>query len=275
MVLRTITEGQTELISYEIVKIDSENVDILKITLLSSFDLESGDEVKLYSSGGIYLFGGYIEKYKLNQQQGIKLIEVYDYSAILTRVNITQVYNNTKLEDIIEDVVINNSSLIFNTNIDTGSAPSVAFVYRDKRAWDIVIELAGIIGANIRVDKNKNFYLEREGENNSNQTLTNIRESINAIQEGEWEEDTSTIVNVITIRGSEQVYEERETYSGGSISEYVLIYTPINVKVESAGVVLKGYIEGVSTGDYKVDKANKKIIFTTPKSDFNVEYTYA
>lgn len=269
MVIVTITETGTGFISSKIVREDRKNMDELNVIVTYDTVVSIGNEFKLYNENDTFIFGGYVRELKNNEN---KELLVYDYSSQLLDITINQTFNNKKPEEIAEQVVSDNTDLTFATTI-TSSTVITTVTYKDKRAWDVVNEMAEILNANFRTDKNKNFNLELSGENPATVAIT----TENSIIDDDWKEDGSQIVNDLIVKGTFQVFETSETFlgTGAADQEVTLNEFPIDVKVESpTGTEIPGFVTDVTTGSYSVDKENKVLTGTFAAAESTAYYTY-
>lgn len=250
-----ITESTVNLLSGKITKEISSNLDTCKLEVPFDFTISIGDEVNLYDKDSVLLFKGLVQSIKTGP---MKEITIYDYGVQLMDVNVNEIYSNTKAEDIIEDIITNRTDLTYVSTITTSITIST-FIIKDKRGWDVVNELAELLNAQFRVDKNKNFYLELIEEDMSSEIILDT----NAVIDDDWDEEASQLVNKITVIGDKQLFEKTETFDGtGAEDTFTLTEFPVDINVEVDGVEQTGYVEGAtSAADYRVDKGTKNIIF--------------
>lgn len=265
----------TDQVQAEIIKEDSTNTDILNITVPFSTSISPADIVNYYLADGTKIFSGIVQSV---EKAGEKTAIVYDFGAELLQRTVNEIFTNQSPEAIIEYIINNYTSLTYSSSISSGVTIGT-YVANKKKAWDIVTELSEVLLANFRVDVDKNFILELEGDTTSSKVIKTGQNG-NAVIDGAWTEDKSKLVNVVTVDGDDrQIFErEPETFSGdGTTTEFTLAEVPVNVKVEHPiGTVLKGYVEGSTDGDYRIDRENRKIIFdTAPASGTdNIQVTY-
>ena len=268
------TDGTDNLQSV-INKEDSTNTDVLALQIPFITSISVGDIVNYYDKDSTLIFHGIVQTIKTS---GIKEVEVYDYGAELLQRTVNEIFNNQSPEEIIESIINDYTTLTYVSTITSGITIST-YVANKKKAWDVVTELSEVLLANFRVDQNKNFQLELEGNTKSSKSITTGTLG-NAILDGTWKEDKSKLVNSATVDGDDrQIFErEPELYSGdGSTTEFSLSEIPLDIKVEHpVGTIKTGYVEGSSTGDYTIDRDNKKVIFdTAPGSGTdNIQVTY-
>lgn len=276
MVLRTFTE-EIDNITTKITKEDKDNTDELILIVPFSTEINISDEVELYDASSTLVFSGIVQNVKI---AGQKEVQVYDYGSELLYRTVNHIFNNMKPEEIIEYVIVNFTTLTYVSTITTTNSITT-YVSNKKRAWDIVTEMSELMLSNFRVDKNKNFQLEREGENNSSKSIISDTGNGNAVLESAWEVDKNNLVNSVSVDGDDrQVFDvDPEFFSGNSSdTEFELTEIPLSVQVEHPlGTIKKGYTEGQSSGDYQINRENKKIIFDSPPTtgtdNIKVSYT--
>ena len=111
----------------------------------------------------------------------------------------------------------------------------------------------------------------------SGQTL---QRGVNVLKSEFWDDDTN-LYNKVTVYGAKQEFNKTETFDGDTTTkEFVLSFEPITQTVSIGGVEKEGYVQGMSPTeyDYRVDKSNRTIIFTTAPGtgtdNISVTYTY-
>lgn len=273
MTTRTFTLG-TDNIQFKLDKQDKTNTDELELVLPVSTTILISDEVILKSDATTTIFKGLVQS--LNTGNGKKVVKVWDYGLELLNRTVNTIYTSQSPEAIIQDVLTNYSSLTYVSTISSGVTLGT-YVANKKRAWDIVTEMSELLLSNFRVDYDKKFYLELEGEN----TITSkVIETPTVILDGQWKSDASQIRNSVTIDGDDRQIFERdpELFNGtGSQTEFTLSEIPLSIKVEHpVGTIKTGYTPGSTTGDYYLDRESKKVIFdSAPASGTNnVKITY-
>jgi len=271
MVIRIFQED-TDNVSTTMLKEDRTNIDILTILGPETLTINAEDEVDMRDPTGTTYFTGIV---KSVEAAGEKRIVVEDYGSQLKRIIINEVFQNKKPEEIIEDIINNDTDLTYVSSITSTDTINV-YKANKKRAWDVVTEMAELLLANFRTDKNKNFQLEREGDSFSSKSIS----TSNALLDGKWLEDKEPMVNIATVDGDDrQVFEKEELFNGtGAQTTFTLAEIPIDIRVEHpVGTLLDGFVEGQSTGDYKLDDREiKQITFSSaPASGTNnIKVTY-
>lgn len=254
-----------------ITKEDKENTDILELVVPFSTTVEVGDTVNYKDKDDVLLFSGIAQKRRTGG--GDKVIVVYDHGVELLSRVVNTIYKNLTPEEIIEDVITTYTTLTYVSTV-TSTTTITTYVANKKRAWDVVTEMAEILLANFRVDQNKNFQLELEGDTPSSKSLSNT----NARLIGKWNEDTSQLINSVEVDGEDRQLFERtpELFDGtGSEATYDLAEIPVSFKLESPlGTVLDGFVEGSTSGDYTLDRENKQFTGTFASGSGNIRATY-
>lgn len=261
----TFTEN-TDNVSSKIVKEDNTNTDILVLTVPESTTIGIGDTITYKDKAATTIFKGIVQNYKVGN--GLKTVEVYDLGAELLQRIVNQIFTSQSPEAIISTVLSTYTSLTYVSTISSGVTID-SYVAKDKKAWDIVTEMAEILLANFYVDVSGNFQLELEGDTTSTKNIT----TSNAVLDGAWNYDISQQVNSVTIQGDRLLQEKVESFAGPA-TQVSLAEIPIDVYVTVGGTEKTGYIDGSSTGDYTVDRENKNIDFDSSSSTIVVTYTF-
>jgi len=275
----TFTEGTDNIDYSQIIKEDKDNIDILKLSVPESTTININDTITYKQIDTTTLFKGIVQSFEFGN--GRKTVVVQDLGSVLLTRNINTVYNSMSPEAIIQDVLTNYApELTYISTVSSGlTIPT--YVAKNKKAWDVVTEMAELLLSSFSTDASGNFNLELEGENLSNFTLDASDGS--SILKGSWKQDISQLVNAVTVEGEDrQSFEATpELFSGtGAQTEFVLSEIPIDVKVEyPVGTPVVGYVRGSGSGDYYVDRENKKIVFdsapASAASNIKVYYNYS
>jgi len=259
------TNDNTRVFNLELVKKETNSVDTLIFNYLPAVTVTVGDEIVLLDQSGTTIFKGLAQKI---EDSSLKKVTVYDYGVQLQDITINKIYNSQSPEAIIQDV-LTNTSMTYSSTITSGVTID-KYVAKDKRAWDICIEIAELLNAKFRVDENKVFYLEFKGEDTSSEEIT----STNSVLQGNWKEDGEQLVNSVIVQGDRQIFEKTESFAG-PVTQVTLVEIPIDVNVTVGGTEKAGYVPGASTGDYWVDRENKNINFDASSSTIVVKYTFS
>jgi len=275
MTLRSFYEGEsdgTQPYNWQLIKKDSQALDVCEFECLPSVVISIGDEVKYYDYLGTNIFTGICMKIETDV---FKKITVYDYGVQLQNIIINKIYTSQSPEAIIQDV-LTSTSLIYSSTIVSGLTIS-KYVAKDKKGWDIIIDMVKVLQGEFYVDKNKVFNLEYIGENTSSVIITNDT----GILSDNWKLDADNLCNSVIVLGDKQIFEKTELFSGtGALTTFTLQNKIIDIVVEyPVGTEVAGYVSGSSTGVYQAKKEDKQIVFdTAPASGTNnikVRYTYA
>jgi len=272
MATRTFTDD-TDIFRSRIVQEDRTNTDILTLTAMpNDTTIEIGDTVEYKDRDATLIFSGIVQEI---EDEGEKKAVVWDHGAELLQRNVNEIFTSKSPEAIIEDVINDYTSLTYVSTISSGVTIAI-YPANNKRAWDVVSEMAEILLANFRVDKNKNFNLDLKADTVSSKGIDTQDWTIR----GPWRENKQSLVNSCTVEADRQVLDTQESLNGtGAQTDFVLAQIPIDVKVTVGGTEKTGYVDGSSTGDYQVKKKTKTIEFdTAPASGTNnvvVDYTYS
>jgi len=272
MTARTFIED-TNNVTGKIVATDNKNMDVLEITMPDSEVVDVGDLITFQDNTPTTIFKGYVQNYTFGN--GTKKVIVFDQGAVLSQRTVNKLYTNQSPEAIFEDVVTNQvAGLTYSSTISSGITIAT-YSAIDKTAWDICQDMAEILLSSFRVSVAGLVTLELIGSVLSSKVITSTIASL----EEDWEKDKLQLVNSVKVKGDRQIFGKVETFDGtASATEFTLAEIPEEVKVSISGVEKIGYIPGQGTGDYYVEKENKKIIFdSAPASgtdNISVDYTY-
>ncbi len=271
MVLRTFNYGDPN-VSATIIKEDKTNVDTMTINVNFGTAGEVGDEIEFYDENAVLAFAGYIES---KETAGQLTFECEDWGSILKRTVTNTIFTDQRAEEIIQTVV-ESVGLTYVSSITTTEVIST-YVCDKKNNLEIVEELADKLLANFMTDVNKNFMLETEGGNLSSKAITNS----NGLLDGSWETDITELINAVYVEGDDRnVFGTQDTFSGdNSTTEFTLTEIPVDITVTVNGTILQGFVDGQSTGDYQIQREQKKVIFNVAPSagvdNIVVDYTFS
>ena len=154
------------------------------------------------------------------------------------------------------------------------------FISNDDTRLERCETLASILDWQMFYDyTNDRARLEEKG---STVYATNLVVGVNVQNVPIWETDKTKMLNKIKIKGAIVIGDKTETFDGtGAVTEFDLTEEPENTLVTvdaGAGAVekLRGTLDATTTYDYRMDKDQKKLIFTVaPASGTdNVVITY-
>ncbi len=262
----------TQPYNWKLTKKGSQALDVNEFECLPAVGINIGDEVKYYDYNSVLLFTGLCIKIETNV---FKRITVYDYAVQSQNIIINKIYTNESPEAIIQDV-ISNTDMTYSSTISSGLTIA-KYIAKDKRGWDIILDMCSVLQAEFYADKNKVFHLETIGEYTCSQNITNTTATI----DNNWIEDGDNLVNSVTILGDKQIFEATEIFSGtGAQTTFTTTNKLIDVVVEyPVGTIVQGYVDGSNTGVYQVKKEDKQIVFDTAPAvgvnNIKVRYTYA
>jgi len=259
------TTGTTFVAESTITMLANKSIDVLKVKVLPTLEVNINDEVLYYDKDNNFIFGGYVKE--INNED-LKILTVYDYGAELIDTIINEVYYNLSPEAILEDIITNKTSLTFDSTINTGLTIS-KIVFRDEKAIDVVNKLTQLFDGVWNTDNNKVFLLRLKNEEASNnQLIEGVDKNISG-----WTINTDKQATKVIVKGAKYVSRTIEELSGTG-TEFIVSRTPRDVRVTVGGVELTQTVEGQIDGDYTVDANNKKIIFNTSQTDPIIEYSY-
>ncbi|MCH7761994.1 LamG domain-containing protein, partial [candidate division TA06 bacterium] len=160
----------------------------------------------------------------------------------------------------------------FTTNLTyTGTAVSGVTITKyvaEGYAIDVIKDMLDLLDWQLRIDEADNVIFEPKGTTNPGITFTN---GIN-FQVERWIEDRESQYNHVKIKGALIDFRTRETIIGTG-TEFILSQKPVDtVRVEiPSGTELP---KTSPTEPYTVDSENKKVIFTSSKTDPTFDYTF-
>jgi len=294
----------SKVINYEYEQTWGDAISELEInvvrTISDVLSLQVGQTVEVFRAfvdpPDLKIFSGYIESF---QPDGGKIkIICKDKLWDLVRKEITYVYDKDidgvggvlKLSNIFLDLVTTAGLNADSTTIqDSGTDLTMnQFICNYSDIMDRCKTLASTLDWQFyyRADEDK-VYFENKGFTSNSKILTVGSEIINVPK---WNQDTTEMVNDLTVLGTNQGVETTETgqidvTEGYLTTEIVVNFEPSSVKVyidaSNPPTTLKtgGVPETTITYDYYVDKANKKIIpkdGTTFTTNYyaQINYTY-
>lgn len=250
-----------------IIKEDRTNTDVLELSNMpETTEIQIGDDVEYKDESGTIIFTGIVQR---TASAGTKKAIVFDHGAQGLQRNVNQVFTNVSPESIFETVTNDKTDLTFVSTISSGITLPF-FDARNKKVWDIWQEMADILLANFRTDKNKNIQLELQADSVSSKDIN----TTDYVLEGNWKESKDSMVNSITVEADDIVQTKTENFAGPGTT-FTLSEFPIDIQTATVGGTPKtGYIEGSSTGDYQLKKGTKQVVFDGSSSTVAIEYTY-
>lgn len=257
---------------------DDNEIDSVEFNVLSNFECKYNDELKYYDYTNTNIFNGIIRDI---ENDNPKKIIVYKYDILLVDRIVDDIYEGYQLEDLIEHIVTNFSSLSFSTDFVSGITID-KYVSKNKTAYEVVKDLISLVpNLTYNIDNNKVFHLFVKKSQSSGIILEN---GVNCNVLSGWKEDATNHVTRLTLIGAKQVQQDKvQTYNGdGSETTFTLSEIPRSIKVEvdsGSGFVEKELnVEGQRSGDYNVIPQKKQVIFLAgsipPAGTDNVKITY-
>ena len=215
----------------------------------------------------IMWFGGIV--WKITKPISLKEAECKSYGKVIGEIEVRgQVFSNTSPEDIVENLISNNTDL---TYIDSGS-PSGQVLQRyvaDGKLHDVIADMARLTNRTWKVDALKIFHFEDFSANTIPVTYTH---GTNA-RVMETTDDDTELVNDLIVLGENKRYSSTELFSGDSSdTTFVVTNLPISTRVLVNGVEQRAEV------DFTVDIELKTITFAVaPASgtdNVQIEYEY-
>lgn len=204
------------------------------------------------ADGTTSIFSGQVED--IEKPNAWKLL-VYSGGYELNGTPVQQVWENTAPETIVQEVIDNYTQ---GLTYVAGPSSGLSITYiGDGYAIDIIKDMMDTLKWQLRIDTNGNCYFEPAGYTNNGYVFT---EGSN-INFTSWSEKKEGMFNHVKIIGGFEGHNKTETISGTG-TEFTLSEKPTgSMKVT-----------GVDPADYEVLAEEKKVTFTTSKS--NPEFTY-
>lgn len=262
-------------------ELKTENItDEVVATVISTLEnivpLETGLEFRI-KNDTVYPFAGTITSIK-KQGDNNRTLVIRSYSYQFHQMIVNEYYKSKSPEYIVEDLLDKYTDFTYASSVTTGITLDELTI-KDKKLVDVLDTLITIMQYQIRLDYDKNVYLEPRGVQDTGLTLSVGTEITNA---PDWEDNTDNIINKVTFIGDYQTFNITEYFNGdGSTVEFTLKYNPVNVIVTVDSVVQDPEVVGATvTGDYKVNNDEKTITFnvgSTPgigTDNVVVNYTY-
>ncbi|MEW6295969.1 MAG: hypothetical protein AB1467_06840 [Candidatus Diapherotrites archaeon] len=240
-----------------------------------TFGINNGYEIEVYEDL-TKKFGGYIQKWK--REAGTVYCNGLDYTSILTKVYVNEVYYNTAIHSIVLDLITKYASNITTTNVYTTTTTPTEIRFRNVQLFKALKDLSKYDNCDFYVDQNKDLHFNKLGTTDSGIDLVYGTNIIN----DRYDKLDDKLINKVKITGGREDYIKTETATGnGSTTEFTLTYRPINVRVLAGGIEKIGFKEGMKSAseyDYTTNKENKKIVFNTAPGNgvsLSFEYTYS
>lgn len=277
--IKELETADTEPPSYsKLSKTQESNLDYLNLEGSYNLQLDKEEEILYQDALGNDIFKGIIR----NSNSGdLNTYIAFDYGIELGEIPVRKNYKDKTPIEIIEDVITNYTSLTFvNYSGITSTRTIPLYPTGNKHAIEIIDDMHKILKTTHSVDNDKNFNLEIEGfEDNSIVLEVGVNCDLADKQTG-WESSTDLLVDGITVNGDTKRIEEIEFLSGTASQTTFELTNPFtDIKVEyPVGTKLEPEIEGVKSGDYKINKETGELIFNSaPASgtdNIKVYYVY-
>ncbi len=239
-----------------------------------TFDIASGHEVVVKDTGTV-VWGGYVQRW--SRANGVVKASGLDYTSLLTKVYVNEVYTSTAIHSIVTDLMDKYAPNVTYTNVYTTTTTPGEIRFKHVQLFKALQDLAKYDDCHFFIDENKDLHFDTLGSTDSGIDLTfgtNIRRD-------EYETIDDQLVNKVKITGGREDYIKTETATGdGSTTSFTLTRIPINIRVTQAGIEKIGFKEGMDATadyDYTVDKEAKKVEFNVAPANgeaLSFEYTY-
>jgi len=149
----------TDIARIEINKHTERLVDSCKLVVKGSGSLDVGDEITITKADGTTkIFGGYITK---REKKVFWELEAMGYGWELNNIWVTKVYENKAPEEIVQDLIDNNTNLTYSSSSSSGVTITKYVV--DDYIYKAVDEMCKILDWQFRVDVDKKAYFEPRG----------------------------------------------------------------------------------------------------------------
>ena len=240
---------------------DDTEIDVINVHMHPSFTCGINDEAIFIDDTGTTIFTGLIRQIKFNgADTDAKKLIIRSYESQLQDRIVTQIWNNTTPEAIIESIVTTYSNMTYSSTYTSGITIG-KFSVRNKYAWDVIKDLIDRIqGLTYNVNASKVFSLFLKGSAVAPQQIINYS---NSVIEG-WTQDDSRQVTRLTLIGDKEIIDKTTTDDGdGSTLEFNIYEKFLSMKVEvdsgACFVEQTPQVDGATTGQYVLDKDNKKV----------------
>lgn len=259
---KVLTAGHIPGWNARIMKKDPRKPNQLNLIVEKGNNIVIGDEVKFYDLDNNYTFGGLVQKPK--DSTGIQTLQISDYSIVLSQLSVSEVFESQNYAEIIQYLIETYTDFTFVNNLTFTPPTATKLIRRDAWIIDIIAELLGAFNGSYTVDKNKVFTLFQV------QDTLNPNSLVNGIDilDRHWETDNNLKAEKVIVKGA--VIDQRTTETiTGTGTEFFTSRIPENVEIV-------GFTQTTETitGDYTVDKTNKKITFNSSQTNPVITYTY-
>lgn len=253
-----------------------DNVDSIEIHTQVDIDAPIEDEFELFNIQGVKQFAGFLRRKE--KPKGFNRYIGFDYGIALKDISVRKNFINYSPEGIIEELITDRTPLTYNSTVTSGVIIKL-YPAKNRKISEIIRDMHLILGTVHRVDSDKDFFLEYDGENFISTITLQQGNNFKLIGDG-WVEDTDVLCNRVNIEGDIKNAEETELKSGTGAQTVFTVANPyINIEVQHPlGTILIPEVEGIRDGDYRINKETGEIIFTVaPANGVNniqIRYTY-
>lgn len=243
-----IVKSNDYIVDHAFIDIEAEST----VTVSSAIDFKKKD-------GSTVVFTAKVNEIKT---PGIWVIEALTNGFELMNLWIEQVYENKSPEYIVENIIGQTLNLTYASSSSSGRELEkyVAKGY----AIDIIKDMKDTLDWQVTIDQNDNVSFDPKEFIDNGVTLTNGTD----IQIDEWIIDKRNMINEVKVIGGFENHFTTGEAKVGSGTEFTLTHKPNGV--------VRAVVSGseVSADDYVVDGEDKKVIFTTSKTDPSFDYSY-
>lgn len=231
-------------------------------------EITVGSTADYYDQDNNLIINGLIKEAKeiakdINTEQRIYELTIYDYGYNLIDGNLNDVFRSLTPEEIIQDIIEENS-LTFDNQLPAASGITIAKkVYKDLDPIEAVNDLCEMLGAAWRINQTT-FTLFRRGDF----LCTEEIDGTDKWATDGWSDDTDKQAKKIILKGAKILQRTSETVTGTDTT-FTLSRTPEDMQIS-------GLVQTTETidGDYSVDKEAKQVTFDVAQTDPTFEYSY-
>ena len=224
-------------------------------------DIFRGEVISYKKNGSVYEL---ICACKMNIANRIETDYVYD-----REIDVEAGVGSEIVKSLFDNIGINYT----NESVPTTGAINTLKTFLAKgKTLKTLQNLADIYGRRFfyRSSDDLGYFIEKASE----PTDTELKTTYNIAGRVVWNETGEDIINSLTITGGKQLDWATETFAG-PVDEVTLTVQPIDTEVSADSVELERGPDSSDPKDFYVDVVNRKIIFTTTRSNIIVRYSYS
>lgn len=251
----TVKKGAVTLVIFniEMIKFTEKAVDGLTFDVAKDTSIAFGDEITVYEGATLRFTGNITNIAKPN----IWKVTVMGCGWVTNNKWKMKVYTSESPEDIIKDLIDNNTGLTYSSTASSGV--TIGKYIANNYISVIIEEMRRLLRWQIRTEPDKKFYFEPEGNVDNGVTWTTGTD----IKIPYWKNEPSKFFNSVKVIGDFASYNKTETFNAtAGQTDFVLAYKPIgSVKVTVAAVEKAGGAPGF--GDFDILSEDKTIALST------------